>query len=1182
MSAEVSRSASSAPFHFRAYHATTSTATQLASVPRNSDMGAAGAKPLNGDSLAAGHTCAVRAAAAGGAGGAGSGGGAADEDVACNCAHCKEKVRLPAGQELVSGELEAAGGQQTQPQTEEVRLLHADWIELRQSLKQLYWLHMDAATAGDTPARQAAAPMQAVMKEKVARLCQRDPHQLFQRLQGQLQELTLEVKVRLLEHLSRERPGLAQLFLTALLDNYDRIVKAATSLSPAVHALEHHHLSRFGLSWVSLNKHAYHSVVYMDPMVQNNLPTFISQLRTLLSGQDQHLAYADLVRRYLSFDDEMSRAAQQWAAAEARLQEFGQEQATLKAKQRMLREDLELLRAQRKLLQQQVLSRDGVTVEEEEEALQRLVAGCTEEGCEECSLTLPDGTSGDKSRTIGLLELRQALETASRSGDGDGKQPAAGSAPAAPASSAPAAAAPATSHASTGTSPPTAAPAPAPAPPRPTACLKKSASTQVPAPPSTGCQASGSHHPTTTSSGCQAGGAHKHTYSKAAPTTHRPQPRFDPGVDPADDSSQNDSCSEQSSSTASQHCSCCYCEVFGHGVPPVAPVSRNYPEIRDRLRLRLDQRRRDHKSESSERSTGEQSAHDDTRDIGDLLQYIEAGGADQKRNEKRAAKRERQRVRRQDASAAQEEEQQQMRNIQEFQRRNPEVTITVVKSGEGETAPPPPPAADAEQDSSPSGAKRKKQQRKLAKLAAQQPAPAAAPAAPAPAPAAAPAPAPAAPPAPSEPPAPPADETSPKKSSPIMEGLARNGLVSVPTAPGAGDARMVTIRRVMEPGGREPKVTITLKGDSPEKDRVLMTLVNGQLRNGGAGEPAAGGESASEPPMTKTAKKKLKKAARLQKLKEEEEAAERARQEAEERARLEAERAAEEERQRLEQQQAKNKKKKKKKGGQQNGTATQNGHAAQPAKAAPAAASKVAPAPVVVNGKDADKWRTPKKPAAAEPERKPVAAAAAVRPAVPSAPAAGSKKRPELVAAPVTEPRRATVRPPVEPPTQLMQDLALSSSDSEIEDLARAYRIPAGITISRVRGTEPAGGAVRQPTAGDGQSPPAVSSAAADKKSKKKRKKKPGAAAVPAPVEEAVPEVTIRKVGVAPGRRSARSVDDDEAVFMPAAGGDITDLVDKEVEAFKRFCLDGPQVSREHRPKVNLNIKDILIKKKPL
>ncbi|XP_037084879.1 LOW QUALITY PROTEIN: protein FAM193A-like [Pollicipes pollicipes] len=807
-------------------------------------MGAAGTKPLNGETLGAGHTCAVRG----------------DEDPACNCAPCKEKV---------------------------------------------------------------------------VRLCQRDPHQLFQRLQGQLQELTLEVKVRLLEHLSRERPGLAQLFLTALLDNYDRLVTAAVSLAPAVHTLEHHHLSRFGLSWESLNKHAYQSVVYMDPMVQNNLPTFISQLRALLSGQEQQRVYADLVRRYLSFDDEMSTVAAQWTAAEARLQEFGQEQATLKAKQRMLREDWELLRAQRKLLQQQA-----------------------------------------------------------------------------------------------------------------------------------------------------AGAAHKHTYSKAAPTTHRPQPKFDPALEPAEDSSQNDSCSEQSSSTASQHCSCCYCEVFGHGVSPVAPVSRNYPEIRDRLRLRLDQRRRDNKSESSERSGGETSS--------------KPAVAAQKRNEKRAAKRERQRVRRMDACAAQEVEQEQMRNIQEFQRRNPEVTITVVKSaGEADQA-------AAESHSPP-----------------------------------------------------------PAASSPIMEGLARNGLVSVPCAGGVGDARMVTIRRVMEPGGKEPKVTITLKGDSPEKDRVLMTLVNGQLKNGGA-EPAA-----AEPVMTKTAKKKLKKAARLQKLKEEEEAAERAR--------LAAAWAAEQEQQRLQQLQQAKGKKKKKKVGATNGAQTAE-KPAQPAKRA---------SPILLNGKDADKWRPlpqkkaggaerPTAPAARcqpEPETRKQQAATRL-----SKKAAAAAERGAGEPQPAAEPRRrkATADHRLEPPTQLMQDLALSSSDSEMEDLARAYRIPAGITISRVRG-----GA--EPPADSGRlSPPPAAAPAADKKAKKKRKKK----AAPAAADEApaVPEVTIRKVaGSGPGRRAARSVDDYESVFMPAAGGDtITDLVDKEVEAFKRFCLDGPQVSREHRPKVNFNIKDILIKKKPL
>ena len=88
----------------------------------------------------------------------------------------------------------------------------------------------------------------------------------------------------------------------------------------------------------------------MDPMVQNNLPTFLSQLRLLLGNQAELKAHSLLVQRYLTFDDEMAAVAAQWAAAEARVQEFGQEQATLKAKQRMLREDCELLRAQRKLL----------------------------------------------------------------------------------------------------------------------------------------------------------------------------------------------------------------------------------------------------------------------------------------------------------------------------------------------------------------------------------------------------------------------------------------------------------------------------------------------------------------------------------------------------------------------------------------------------------------------------------------------------------------------------------------------------------------------------------------------------------------------------------------------------------------------------------------------------------------
>ena len=63
----------------------------------------------------------------------------------------------------------------------------------------------------------------------------------------------------------------------------------------------------------------------------------------------------------------------------------------------------------------------------------------------------------------------------------------------------------------------------------------------------------------------------------------------------SDDSSPEDSCS--SSTSGDKHCACCYCEVFGHGGPSVAPVSRNYPEMRERLRLLLSKKKRSHRAQ---------------------------------------------------------------------------------------------------------------------------------------------------------------------------------------------------------------------------------------------------------------------------------------------------------------------------------------------------------------------------------------------------------------------------------------------------------------------------------------------------------------------------------------------------------------------------------------------------------
>jgi hypothetical protein len=49
-----------------------------------------------------------------------------------------------------------------------------------------------------------------------------------------------------------------------------------------------------------------------------------------------------------------------------------------------------------------------------------------------------------------------------------------------------------------------------------------------------------------------------------------------------------------------------------------------------------------------------------------------------------------------------------------------------------------------------------------------------------------------------------------------------------PGLPDEGDVpKMVTIKRVMETSGTEPTVTITLRGATPNEDKVLYTLQNG-------------------------------------------------------------------------------------------------------------------------------------------------------------------------------------------------------------------------------------------------------------------------------------------------------------------------------------------------------------------
>ncbi|XP_029439835.1 protein FAM193B [Rhinatrema bivittatum] len=96
------------------------------------------------------------------------------------------------------------------------------------------------------------------------------------------------------------------------------------------------------------------------------------------------------------------------------------------------------------------------------------------------------------------------------------------------------------------------------------------------------------------------------------------QPESDEGED---SSSERSSCTSSSANQKDgKFCDCCYCEFFGHNAPPAAPTSRNYAEIREKLRSRLTKRKEELPQKLGNGTSGELAV--DHRDVDELLHYI--------------------------------------------------------------------------------------------------------------------------------------------------------------------------------------------------------------------------------------------------------------------------------------------------------------------------------------------------------------------------------------------------------------------------------------------------------------------------------------------------------------------------------------------------------------------------------
>lgn len=253
----------------------------------------------------------------------------------CNCEACTERRQIETEHDRETQELQNC------------------WTELRKLVRMLY-----GRREGDLYEEDTNVPDDESAQDSVHRLCTRDPHQLFLRLESQVREFVIEMKVKLLKQLNSgyKSPPEAKSFIQLLLDEYEHLCVVSRKMGKILEKLKTDHLSKFNVTWELHNKHLFQSIAYTEPSIQSSLHLIISQLRLGAASKESYHedTYPNLLHRYLKFDDEMSVISVVWRDSHQLIEQYNEEQATLKLKQKMLKEDWEFFKAQRKILEEQV------------------------------------------------------------------------------------------------------------------------------------------------------------------------------------------------------------------------------------------------------------------------------------------------------------------------------------------------------------------------------------------------------------------------------------------------------------------------------------------------------------------------------------------------------------------------------------------------------------------------------------------------------------------------------------------------------------------------------------------------------------------------------------------------------------------------------------------------------------
>ncbi|MGH0166784.1 UNVERIFIED_CONTAM: hypothetical protein FKN15_075177 [Acipenser sinensis] len=245
----------------------------------------------------------------------------ASTDTVCSCEACNERREISAVSER------------------EPQQLQNYWSEVRYMVRCIY---RQTGTPLADDQDQSLVPDKEGMKELVdrfliGRLCEKDPYQLYQRLEQQAREYVLEMKVRLLRHLSVgskvtsavQGPPQAHQFISLLLEEYSALCQAAHTISTFLVTLENEHLKKFQVTWELHNKHLFENLVFSEPLLHNCLPTLVAQLRLGTASHDSYSEdmYSTLLQSYHQLDQEMNLVSVEWLECEKRIDDYVDEQS---------------------------------------------------------------------------------------------------------------------------------------------------------------------------------------------------------------------------------------------------------------------------------------------------------------------------------------------------------------------------------------------------------------------------------------------------------------------------------------------------------------------------------------------------------------------------------------------------------------------------------------------------------------------------------------------------------------------------------------------------------------------------------------------------------------------------------------------------------------------------------------